>query len=232
MPKLSVFNTTIIINMRLFGKKKKKPMKPEDTLKTIEGLRKTADDIAKRSNLLQNKAQSELKQALERKKNGDKNGALVCLKRKKMYETEIAKLEGSRMNLEQQLFAIEGASMNKNIFDSLKQGNQALKDMHGEINIDEVDKLKDEMEDQQDLLNELNEAISQPVGVIGTMDDDELMDELNELEAEEYEKSMLEVSEPSATVPKRQVVEEVSQPQPAAKQDAELDELFDSMEMT
>lgn len=109
--------------MRLFGKKKKKEMTPEQTLAAMENLRNTVEDINKRSTLLQNKAKNELQQALQKKKQGDKSGALVCLKRKKMYENEVTKLEGSRMNLEQQLFSIEAGSMNKNIFDGLYQGN-------------------------------------------------------------------------------------------------------------
>ncbi|CAG9319558.1 unnamed protein product [Blepharisma stoltei] len=218
--------------MRLFGKKKKKQMSQEEVLKTMEGLRKTLEDIDKRGNLLQNKAQNELQQALQRKKVGDRSGALICLKRKKMYESEVAKLEGSRMNLEQQLFAIEGASMNKNIFDSLKTGNQVLKDVHGEIKIEDVDRLKDDMEEQQDLLQEMNEAISQPIGILSTMDEDELMDELDQLEAKEYEKDMLEAQAGPALQNRNNVIQR--EPVPAQQVSAanDLDELYNQMQMS
>ncbi|CAG9332020.1 unnamed protein product [Blepharisma stoltei] len=236
--------------MRLFGKKKKQNMKPEEVLKTMESLRKTIEDIEKRSTLLQNKAQMELQNALQRKKQGDRAGALISLKRKKMYETEASKLEGSRMNIEQQLFAIEGASMNKNIFDSLKTGNQALKQVHGEIKIEDVDKLKDEMEEQQDLVQELNEAISQPIGFMSTVDEDDLLKELDEIEAQEYERDLIEaepsqkamvrpvVEQPSLELPGKeqpQVLSNFAGPQPQqpvkAAQNNELDELFNSMQM-
>lgn len=221
--------------MRLFGKKKKKNMNPEEVLKTMDGLRKTLDDIGKRANLLQNKGRNEMQQALERKKQGDRNGALICLKRKKMYESEVAKLEGSRMNLEQQLFAIEGASMNKNIFDSLKTGNNVLKEVHGEIKIEDVDKLKDDMEEQQDLLQEMNEAISQPIGFMSTLDEDELLDELDQLEAKEYESMMLDTNTAPAIQNNRtNVVKSQSQPEVVQKSAAEtdLDELYSQMQMS
>ena len=125
--------------MRLFGKKKEPKMNPDQVLKSMESLRKTIEDIGKRSQMLQNKAANEMKDALVRKKQGDKSGALIALKRKKLYESEIGKLEGARMNLEQQLFAIEGASMNKNIFESLKTGNTVLKQVHGDMKIEDVD---------------------------------------------------------------------------------------------
>ena len=36
-------------------------------------------------------------------KKGDKRGAMMLLKKKKMYEKEITKIEGSQMNMEQQV---------------------------------------------------------------------------------------------------------------------------------
>ncbi|CAG9327057.1 unnamed protein product [Blepharisma stoltei] len=221
--------------MRLFGhKKKKRAMNQEEVLKTIDSLRKTLDDITKRGVLLQNKAQNEMQMALQRKKLGDRNGALICLKRKKMYEGEIAKLEGSRMNLEQQMFAIEGASMNKNIFDTLKSGNQALKDVHGEIKIDDVDQLKDDMEEQQDLLQEMNEAISQPIGFMASVDEDELLNELDELEAKELESEMVGMETGKTFERQREVIVDVKETPNVQKnpQQNDLDELYNSMQMS
>ena len=201
-------------------------MNPEQVLQSLEALRKTIDDISKRSQVLQNKAHNEMKDALQRKKQGDKSGALIALKRKKLYESEIGKLEGARMNLEQQLFAVEGASMNRNIFESLKTGNNVLKQMHGNMKIEDVDRLKDDMEEQQDMLNELNEAISAPIGMLGTVDDDELMNELDELEAKEYESGMLEMDAPVASRQQNRVVE------PAQKAPVnDLDELYNDLQM-
>ena len=211
---------------RLFGKKKEQKLNPEQVLQSLEALRKTIDDISKRSQVLQNKAHNEMKDALQRKKQGDKSGALIALKRKKLYESEIGKLEGARMNLEQQLFAVEGASMNRNIFESLKTGNNVLKQMHGNMKIEDVDRLKDDMEEQQDMLNELNEAISAPIGMLGTVDDDELMNELDELEAKEYESGMLEMDAPVASRQQNRVVE------PAQKAPVnDLDELYNDLQM-
>lgn len=212
--------------MRLFGKKKDPKMNQEQVLKSMEGLRKTIEDISKRSQVLQNKASNEMKEALNRKKLGDKSGALICLKRKKLYEGEIGKLEGARMNLEQQLFAIEGASMNKNIFDSLKTGNQVLKQVHGDMKIEDVDRLKDEMEEQQEMLNELNEAISAPIGSLTNMDDDELMNELDELEAKEYEAGMLDLDAPVTG----KVANNEVKAQPVKKAD-DLDDLYNDLQM-
>lgn len=216
--------------MRLFGKKKEPKMNPDQVLKSMESLRKTIEDIGKRSQMLQNKAANEMKDALVRKKQGDKSGALIALKRKKLYESEIGKLEGARMNLEQQLFAIEGASMNKNIFESLKTGNTVLKQVHGDMKIEDVDKLKDEMEEQQEMLNELNEAISQPIGMLSTVDDDELMNELDELEAKEYETGMLDLDAPVVNKQRIGVVEPVRNNEVNEAND--LDDLYNELKIS
>lgn len=222
--------------MRLFGKKKKNPeMKPEQALESLDNMRKTLADIEKRQNLLHSKAMNELQMAKERKKNNDTRSAVMCLKRKKMYESEIAKLDGARINLEQQIFAIEGASMNKNIFDSMRTGHQAMKAMHQGITIEEVDKLKDDMEEQQDMLNELNEALSQPTGMMASMDDDELLDELNELEAQELETQMLDIEAPKSTLAKPAAQTTTSAqraPVVTSSADAELEDLYNSLQMT
>ena len=211
---------------RLFGKKKEQKLNPDQVMQSLDALRKTIDDISKRSQVLQNKAHNEMKDALQRKKQGDKSGALIALKRKKLYESEIGKLEGARMNLEQQLFAVEGASMNRSIFESLKTGNTVLKQMHGNMKIEDVDKLKDEMEEQQDMLNELNQAISAPIGMLSTVDDDELMNELDELEAKEYESGMLEMDAPVVSRQQNRVVE------PAQKAPVnDLDDLYNELQM-
>jgi charged multivesicular body protein 4A/B len=212
--------------MRLFGKKKEQKLKPEQILSSMEGLRKTIEDIGKRSQVLQNKAQNEMKEALQKKKMGDKSGALISLKRKKLYESEIGKLEGARMNLEHELFAIEGASINKSIFDALKTGSQIMKQVHGDIKIEDIDRLKDDMEEQQEMFNEFNEAISQPIGMLSTVDDDELMDELDQLEAKEYETNMLDIESPAVSKPQAKVTA------PAEKRETnDLNDLYNELQM-
>ena len=142
------------------------------------------------------------------------------------------------MNIEQQLFAIEGASMNKNIFDGLRQGNAVLQQAHRNINIDEVEQLKEDMEEQQDLLQEMNEAISQPIGFMSTVDDDELMEELDDLEAQEYEAGLLDMDAPPEAVPEQRlpepeqrVPEQRAQEAPPQQGGDELDDLFNQLQM-
>ena len=86
------------------------------------------------------------------------------------------------------------------------------------------------MEEQQDLLQEMNEAISQPIGFMSTVDDDELLDELDDIEAKEYEAGMLDIDAPAQQLPQQRVPEQrVQAPAQAAD---ELDAMFNEMQMS
>ena len=54
--------------------------------------------------MYQKKIENEQKKAKERLAKKDKNGAMMCLKRKKMYDNEITKMEGIQVTLETQVF--------------------------------------------------------------------------------------------------------------------------------
>jgi charged multivesicular body protein 4 len=216
--------------MHLFRRKKNTPqMNAEQSLLTLTSMRNTLTDIEKRQNLLQTKVNSELQNAKEFKRHNNTRNALVCLKRKKMYESEISKLDGARINLEQQIFAIEGASMNKNIFESMRTGHTTMKSLHTNITLEEVDKLKDDMDEQQETLAEFNEALSQPTGIFAAMDEDELLDELNHLEADEVQSQMLEIETPPKTLG---TAKETKVPVVNKGADKELEDLYKSLQMT
>ena len=57
----------------------------------------------------------------------------MALKRKKNYENEIKKLEGARMTLEAQMLNIESANTNLSVLESMKEGANAMKSIHGKM---------------------------------------------------------------------------------------------------
>ena len=135
--------------MRLFGFGKKKQKAPADSeiIGTITTLKQNLEQLEKRQEQVQIKCDNELKQAKAKNQAGNKKQAVFHMKKKKLYEAEIEKLEGAKLNLEQQIFAIEGTQTNKQIFDSMQKGNQLVTNMTKQIDIKKVDKLKDDMEE-------------------------------------------------------------------------------------
>lgn len=166
--------------MKLFGFNNKPK---EDPKQTIKNLNYSIELLTKRQEFLQFKINKEIEYA---KKNGktNKKMALIALKRKGTYEKEIESLYGSIFNIEQQKLSIESTLMNKAVFESMKQGGNTLKEIHKDMNIDDVEDNTDDIREQLEVANEIGQTISQDV-TNGLYDDDELEKELEDIALED-----------------------------------------------
>jgi len=157
----------------------------------------------------------------------------MALKRKKMYEQQREHTRGARFNLETQMLAIENANVNMETLKAMKAGSSTMKTMHGELNVDRVDATMDDIREQMDLANEINAAISTPLGMDLGMDEDELDAELEQLEQSEFDAAMLNVKAGAAgvsTSPSATPAIASKSPVPnKTDEDAELEELRASM---
>lgn len=213
----------------LFGKKKAAAPKPK-TSDTIQNLKGQISQFEKKEVHLQKQIDKCLEQAKLKKKKGDKRGALYQLKRKKMLDKQLAGIEGKKLNLEQQIFALDDAINNAEMIKAMGSANKAMKQEMKQVDIDDVDDLMADMQDQQDQLDEVNELMSNPMGDMG-MDDDDIMDELDALEdeilAEDDEDLGLAMDLPEAgkgEIVKPAPVEEKKE-EAKSKEDQELAEL-------
>lgn len=170
--------------MNIFGKKKvAKPagQSAADTAKVITELRGKLEMLEKRENHVQRKIDAQIADARARSARKDKRGALMALKRKKLYEKEIQKYNGARLTLEQQIITLEGAAVNKETFNALRSGARAMESIHGDLSAEKVEDIMDDIGDQMQIADDISEAISNPIG--GALDDDdELLAELDELD--------------------------------------------------
>ena len=177
----------------LFGGNNKQ--KKELPKKAIVELREHIQMLhKKRSHLEQQIADQD---ALARKHiSTNKALAKNALKRKKGYETNLMKIENQIDTLETQLTSIEGANLNLETMKAMKQGAQAMKQIHGEDDVDKVETTMDDIREQVELADEISDAISRPVGT-EYVDEDELDEELAMLQEEEQqEKKQKVVSKP------------------------------------
>uniref|UniRef100_A0A8D2NW44 Charged multivesicular body protein 4B n=1 Tax=Zosterops lateralis melanops TaxID=1220523 RepID=A0A8D2NW44_ZOSLA len=128
------------------------------------------------------------------------SAALQALKRKKRYEKQLAQIDGTLSTIEFQREALENANTNTEVLKNMGFAAKAMKAAHDNMDIDKVDELMQDIAEQQELADEISTAISKPVGFGEEFDEDELMAELEELEQEELDKNLLEISGPE-TVP-------------------------------
>ncbi|XP_013775871.1 charged multivesicular body protein 4b-like [Limulus polyphemus] len=179
---------------KLFGGGKSKQKTPTPA-EAIQRLRAIEDMLIKKQDYLEKKVQQELQTA---KKNGTKNKriALQALKRKKRFEKQLTQIDGTLTTIEFQREALENANTNTEVLKVMGVAAKALKNTH-EMDIDDVQNLMDEVQEQQEVANEISDAISNPVGFGHDIDDDDLLQELEDLEQEEVDQQLLNVAEPS-----------------------------------
>ncbi|XP_020596416.1 vacuolar protein sorting-associated protein 20 homolog 2-like [Phalaenopsis equestris] len=156
------------------------------TLKTTR--RKLAHYQQKLDDVIE--AEKEAARELVRQKRKDR--ALLALKKKKAQEELLKQVDGWLINVEQQLADIELASKQKAVFESLKAGNNALKAIQSEINLDDVQKLMDDTAEAKAYQDEINAILGER---LSAEDEENVLAEFETLETEITLESLPQVPE-------------------------------------
>ncbi|EIN10916.1 Snf7-domain-containing protein [Punctularia strigosozonata HHB-11173 SS5] len=168
--------------MSYFGGRRDPKQSARDAIVT---LRQQLQMLEKKEEYLQKKINEEVAKA-KANATTNKTAATNALRRKKVHEQEMDRLQGTRMQLEMQVNTLESANMNAETMAALKKGADALKHIHGNMTLDKVDATMSSIQEQTQVANEISEAISNPMyGAGDQIDEDELKAELAELEQEE-----------------------------------------------
>lgn len=110
--------------------------------------------------------------------------AMRILKQKKMYEGQRDTLYNQTFNLDQVAFATEGIKDAQQTMNAMKAANKDLKGTLKTLKIEDVDKMQDDMMDLMDISNEIQESLGRSYSVPDDIDEDELLGELDALEAD------------------------------------------------
>jgi len=165
----------------LFGNKNKKSIAvTNNNMLIMNNLRDKIEILNQRNKYIEGRISEELIEAKIKLENKDKNGALLSLKRKKMFEEEIEKNNGMLLVLENQIFTLEGASMNKQLVDAMKLGQSTIKKIHTEMDPSKIEDLMDDINESNENHKTIQNAMAQPIRDM--YNDAELLEELEELE--------------------------------------------------
>ncbi|XP_054641660.1 charged multivesicular body protein 4b [Dunckerocampus dactyliophorus] len=203
---------------KLFGISNKAGKSPTPQ-EAVQKLRETEEMLTKKQEFLEKKIDQE---TLTAKKHGMKNkrAALQALKRKKRYMTQLQQIDGTLSTIEFQREALENANTNTEVLKNMGFAAKAMKAAHQDLNIDKVDDLMADITEQQEIAQEITNAISSPIGFGDDVDEDELLAELEEMEQEELDRNLLEV-EGTSDVPLPNVPSTSLPSRPAKKKEEE-----------
>ncbi|KAH8401442.1 hypothetical protein KR009_005534 [Drosophila setifemur] len=113
---------------------------------------------------------------------GRKDRAKLLLRKKKYQESLLINADKQLENLEKLATDLEFAQVEMKVLDGLKAGNAALKKVHEMLDIDEVERIMDETREGIEKQQEIDAILTD---VLTTQDEEDVLAELDALEAEE-----------------------------------------------
>nr|KAF7438617.1 hypothetical protein H0235_001008 [Vespula pensylvanica] len=178
--------------MGIFFAKKKPQSRITEQDKAILQLKQTRDKIKQYQRRIEQNLEKERLLAKKLIHNGQKDRALLLLRKKKFQEQILSKIDGQLENLEIMVHDIEFAQIEIKIVDGLKEGNAALKKLHNILSIDEIEKVMDETREGIEKQKELDEILS---GELTQEDEAEVEAELDVLLNADIKEAPLEISD-------------------------------------
>ncbi|RDB28362.1 Charged multivesicular body protein 6 [Hypsizygus marmoreus] len=134
---------------------------------------------------------------------GQKERAIVALRRRKYQQSLLLKTDSQLENLEQLVSTIEFSLVEVSVLHGLKQGNEVLKEIHKEMNVEAVEKLLEETSEAREYQREIGQMLSNNL----TLDEEDAVQaELRELQSDILQEAQRPESVELPTVPTTQPV--------------------------
>ncbi|KAL6871026.1 hypothetical protein ACP4OV_014874 [Aristida adscensionis] len=200
--------------------KSKKKEAASSAIPTLDRLHETLEMLEKKERFLQKKCSAEVEKAKDYTKAKNKNAAIQCLKKKKLYETQIEQVANFQLRVHDQIIMLESAKATTDTVDALRSGSSAVKAIQQSLNIDDIENAIEEANEQTENMKQIQEALATPMGASADFDEDELEAELEDLEEEELDQ---ELPEPPAR--QSMPVEQSAKATTSSKQDSDLSDL-------
>lgn len=137
-------------------------------------LRKLDGELARYRDQMKKMRDGPGKQSVQRR-------AMGVLRQKRMYEAQLAQLQQQAFNMEQATMTTENLRNTMTTVDAMKSANKEMKRAYGKVDVGQIERLQDEMEDLIDSANEVQETVGRTYGVPDEIDEEDLVAELDAL---------------------------------------------------
>lgn len=104
--------------------------------------------------------------------------ALGALKKKKLYEGQLEQIEQNITRLTEQQMMLENQRATVSTVAALASAAKASKQTMSEMNIDKIDEVLDNINEQNDQMQQIHDAMANPIGAAADLDEDEMLKEL------------------------------------------------------
>eukprot|EP00879_Flechtneria_rotunda_P001661 GHRR01001821.1.p1 GENE.GHRR01001821.1~~GHRR01001821.1.p1 ORF type:complete len:237 (+),score=108.63 GHRR01001821.1:299-1009(+) len=176
------------------------------TINAMQSLGEREEQLEKKKLLLEKRINDEMEKAREFTRQKKKSQALMCLKKKKMFEQQLERMDALISRVLEQRNMLEEQQTTIGVLGAMQDAAKAQKKTMQEMKIENIDSTLEEIQEVGEQMRVINEAISQPVGGFQDMEMDDLEAELADLEAEELDNQLLEPAPvPAAKAPAQAV---------------------------
>ncbi|ALC42003.1 Vps20 [Drosophila busckii] len=196
----------------LFGKTSKKttPSRITDHDKAVLQLKQQRDRLKQYQKRIELQLENDRLLAKKCLLQGRKDRAKLLLRKKKYQESLLSNADKQLENLEKLAADLEFAQVEMKVLDGLKQGNAALKKVHEMLDINEVEKIMDETREGIEKQQEIDAILTD---VLSTQDEEDVLAELDALEAEEDAKVLQLPDVPKEQLPEIETNEMADEPE-------------------
>ena len=164
-----------------FSKSKPTP-KPKGTVTEIDravlDLKVSRDRLTRYKKKLNLDSQKLLDKAKSLKINNDTKSALALLKIREMKEKEVDKIDSQLITIQTMVSNIQTKEQEAEVLQALRSGKSALEKLHAENTLEDVLKLMEEVDEQNEMEREINDVLMSSGEGLTNVEEDELEAEL------------------------------------------------------
>ncbi|XP_045626032.1 charged multivesicular body protein 6-A [Procambarus clarkii] len=195
----------------------KKPSKVTEHDKAVLQLKTTRDKIRQYQKRSEATLQKDRELAKKLLSDGRKDRALLLLRKKKFVEGQLIKTDGTLENIERMIQDIEFSQIQLQVVDSLKIGNESLKQINAVLSIEDVERILDETQEAVEKQREIDALLSG--GLLTEEDEMAVEEELDAIIADALQKQLPEA--PTAAETPEVVLPDVPEILPEPKKEKE-----------